>query len=152
MLNEFYAVTMHSIWYVRAREENGNRLLVVKIAAHKECKKPAGARLQGGDMLSIGKKLMMYIPEGGGFHGSVERNIYRVSTLYWGGSTSPVVALFKDRQLVFECFDATDAVPCDPRWTTQTKEVLSAIGEDHPDFEICRYGDRALFPSEVTAK
>jgi len=73
-----------------------------------------------------------------------ERKIEMVSTKYWRGSTSRIVALFKTKKDAQACFESTGLRPCDSRWVNETKEILNAIGKSHPKFEVCCHEGLAL--------
>jgi hypothetical protein len=150
-LRYFYAVTTTSVY--RATAKLGSPVRVEKIALNRGAtsKAAVGTLLRGGDMLSVGKQLIAFIPEGGGILGpsvSVERDIARVNTHYWGGNTSSVVALFLEEKDALTCSESPDLVPCDPRWESQTVEVLRGIGSNHPVFSITNWPELRLLPSE----
>lgn len=65
--------------------------------------------------------------------------------------TSALIALFLDEATAHECLKAGDACKLDPRWRDQTKRVLVAIGDDHPDFRV-RKDSQLGFPSDTLNK
>ena len=101
-------------------------------------------------MIAVANHLRVFIPEG---HGqlspltSVERRLEMVNTQYWGGGTSAITALFLTEDKARQCFDQSGLEPCDPRWIEDTKQVLEAIGEEHPTISICHHDNLALMPS-----
>jgi len=146
MLNEFYAVTMTSAYHVKDADEKGMPI-VEKIALKTVSPTSVGQRLTGGSMVAICKSLIMYFPEKYGFThplAGVERKIEMVNNFYWGGCTSQIVALFKTKKDALACLKRDDLNPCDSRWVEKTQEVLEAIGNSHPVFEICHFSDLAL--------
>lgn len=140
-LNEFYAVTMTSIYHVQG---NAGSVSAIKIALKGTSRVSVGFDLTKGHggMIAICDCLQAYIPEGGGMT-SLERRIENVNTRYWGAHSSPIVALFKDKKAAEECLDE-DGKECDARWFESTKEVLAEIGDDHPFFYICRNPSMSL--------
>ena len=147
MVNEFYVVTLTSLYHVIARGEDSPAPVAEKIALKGESGLPVGHRLKGGTMIAICKFLMPYIPEGCGWlspNTTFERHVEEMNTFYWGQRTSPIVALFMDKHTALDCLAQDRLVACDPRWLEQTAEVIAAIGDDHPAFEVCHYPDLAL--------
>lgn len=143
MKNEFYAVTMTSVYHVLYDDEPARHLEVTKIISKRESDLPVGYQLTGGYMLSIGKYLIMYVPEGGGIT-SFERRVEMVNTRYWGDKTSSVVGYFFSKEEALKCSECSDAQPCDPKWHKQSKDVLESIPKNHPVFEVCYYPDLAF--------
>lgn len=147
MIHRFYAVTMTSVYLVKDRKSKKDPYPVArKIALKGESELPVGTELENGTMIAITKQLQAYIPEGGGLT-SFERKIECVNTRYWGGHSSYIVALFTTKKKAMDCFAHSDFQPCDPCWIEETKKVVKRIGENHPSFEVCRWGDLALLPS-----
>jgi hypothetical protein len=145
-LSKFFAVTSTSIYEVKSNDGTGNPV-AKKIALKGESLIKVGDCLRGGTMIAICEYLVVYFPEKYGFchpMTGIERRIEMVNTFYWGGRTSLIVALFKTKKEAHSCFQDTKLQPCDQRWVEQTKNVLAAIGNDHPVFEICRFKDMAL--------
>ncbi len=139
-LNEFYTVTKHAIYHVK---QNGAYPEATKIASKKKGTVLVGQKLNGGSMLSVGERLIMFIPEGGGMT-SFERKIEKVNIGYWGGGTSPIVGLFLQKTDAEECFKHEDIKPADARWRQHSKNVLESIGDDHPGFSVSHHPDFAL--------
>ncbi|HEY4526074.1 MAG TPA: hypothetical protein VJL32_03190, partial [Candidatus Paceibacterota bacterium] len=111
-----------------------------KIVLRGPSKVPVGKWLVGSTMIAVCKSLIAYTP--GKFSlasplAGVERRIEHVNRAFWGGGTSKIVALFLTEGEARECFAQADLQPCDPRWTTSTRQVLAEIGEGHSAFEIC---------------
>ncbi|MBI2676531.1 MAG: hypothetical protein HYX21_01055 [Candidatus Yanofskybacteria bacterium] len=141
-LKEFYAVTATSVYHVEYDEKN-IQARATKIALRGKSKIKLGKVLSG-PMLAIAKWLQFYIPEGGGLT-SYERKVERVSTRYWLGNTSFVIALFFNEVEAKDCLLVYDnLLPCDPRWLDSTKKIIEAIGQEHPVFEVCEYEDMKL--------
>ena len=147
MLKRFFAVTEMSVYEIKSDNKAGGSPEVKKIIQRGESSVSVGQCLEGGTMVAICKFIIMYFPEKYGFASpmsGVERKIEMVSTQYWGGCTSNVVALFKTKKEAQACSESADLQPCDPRWIKETKGVLDAIGKNHPKFEVCRYNGLAL--------
>lgn len=146
MLHEFYAVTITSVYLVKDKGDDGFPS-AEKIALRGKSSFPVGYKLQGGIMIAICKGLQMYIPEGCGLTTPMfksERRIEGVTKRWWGERSSPIVALFKDRDEALKCSECGDLQPCDSRWLEQTKAVLNEIGNDHPAFYIATMPGFAL--------
>ena len=148
MIHQFYAVTNTSVYFVKDKEKNGPNPFARKIALKGESAILVGEDLEGAMMIAITKQLQAYIPEGGGMT-SFQRRIEGVNTRYWGGHSSNIIALFTSKKKAMECFHSEDLVDCDSRWIEDTKRVLRLIGDNHPTFEVCHWGDLALIPTEV---
>jgi len=144
MINQFFVVTMTSVYEVSCKDGNG---VVTKKMLRGESEVGIGIVLPGGPMVSIGRQIIMFIPEGGGIT-SFNRQLGMVNTRYWGGNTSPVVALFLTEKEAVECFNQKSVIVCDPRWLEQTKNVLTLIGDNHPVFSISNSPELALVPSK----
>ncbi len=152
MIDTFYAVTQTSVYEVGT--EPDGRAFAKKIALSGSSNFPVGRKLKGADMIAICKNLVAFTPERYGMTSpltAVERRIEMVNTRWWGEQTSLIAALFKDKADALLCFRKADRVACDLRWAPFTKEVLAAIGDNHPCFSICRSPGLALFPCEVGA-
>ncbi len=143
MINEFYAITETSVYFVEAKGEH-DQPMATKIALKGESYAKVGCAIRG-PMIAICDRLIAYIPEGED-ETSSRRKIENVKKFYWGRSTSKIVALFLLRKNAMACFNEHDNfVPCDPRWHSETKEVIATIGENHPQFEVCKAQDLSLF-------
>jgi hypothetical protein len=145
MLEKFFTVTTTSLYEVIAKGENGYPY-VCKIDLHGESQISVGQTMTG-DLLAVCKWLQLFIPEKYGLTApmsGIERRVERVSTCFYQGKTSPVIALFLTEDKARECFASPDLQPCDPRWLDDTKEVLEAIGEDHPTITICHWPEMTL--------
>ena len=140
-IGEFFAVTKTSIYRVIEIEEG--EVAALKIALKGDSKIPVGRDLcEGtGSMIAICDVLQAYMPEKYGILHQLtgfERKLESVNTRFWGDHSGSIIALFKTQSEAEECFKLDDAKPCDARWWNKTKEVLSAIGDDHPSFYISR--------------
>ncbi|MEK7640414.1 MAG: hypothetical protein AAB389_00245 [Patescibacteria group bacterium] len=136
MLKKFYAVTQTSIYEVQDTE---NGPLATKIALRGSSEIVVGEFLKHGTMLSVGHNLWMFVPDGHGFMSpmtSYERDLGKVSSQWWGGHSSPVVALTLKKSDAEKCFKSGSTKICDPDWAEHTKAVLKAIGNDHPKFSL----------------
>lgn len=149
-LKSFFAVTKTSVYRAVIDGEKEVPYLE-KIACKGKSKVAIGSRISNGTMVSIGRRLQLFVPEGSGVVSpcsTVEREIAMVNTHYWGGNTSEVVALFLKEEDAIVCSKNGDVVALDPRWRDKTVEVLSAIGDDHPCCSISNNSDLRLMPKE----
>jgi len=144
-IKRFYAVTMTSVYKV-AQEANGMPL-VEKIFLKGGSQFGVGHKLRDGTMVSVGRQIITFIPEGGGMT-SFQRKIEMVNTRYWGGQTSYIAALFFTRKEALACIKSKSLKSCDSRWIDQTRSVLATIGDDHPTFSVCHYKEMALIPEQ----
>jgi len=144
-LQKFFAVTAASpvaitLWEIEAKGKNGCPR-IRKIASlpkpRRRKKKFAEITEMSGQMLAVAKWLQLFNLQRLR-SGRQERRLDKVSTCLWQGGTPPIVSLFLTEDEARECFASLDPKFCDPRWQENTKEVLSAIGENHPTFVICR--------------
>lgn len=138
MLKEFFAVTETSVYHVVSEP-----LTATKIALSGESRAGMGYQMKGGEMLSVGLMLIRFIPEGGGYS-TFQRDLGNVNTRYWGDNSSKIVALFLDREQALDCLKMADRLPYDRRWAAETKEVLAAIGGNHPTISIYRGGGSGI--------
>ena len=145
MINQFFVVTMTSVYEVSCKDGRG---IVTKKMLRGESEVGIGAVLPGGPMVSIGCQIIMFVPEGGRIT-SFNRQLGMVNTRYWGGNTSPVVALFLTEKEAVDCFKQNSSVKCDPKWIEQTRTVLSLIGDNHPVFSISNSQELSLLPIAV---
>lgn len=134
VLRKFFAVTINgSIYHVSDHMIDGQPM-VKKIAGDK-VRSPyiiIGGLLQNGHLIGItGKGICMFDP-----HPKSGRKIDQISTQYWGGNTSPIVALFLTRAGARLCWTTSGLTTFDERFIEQTRDVLGAIGDEHPVFEI----------------
>jgi hypothetical protein len=149
-LKEFFAVTITGSLYHATMPAETRPPVVTKIARKGEG--PIGLSLVNGDLVSVGKQLIMFIPEGCGSMSQVmrvERDIAKVSNCYLGGHTSDVVALFLEESDARACLEASNLVAADQRWLNSTSRVLDAIGSEHPRFVVATYPDLALLPKAL---
>lgn len=130
---EFFAVTETSVYRVSSLTDSRNTPIVEKIALVGESDVPVGGRLKGGNLIGIMKiGIILYIED----HprpGRPQRP-EDVNTGYWGGHTSPIVALCLRQDDAMICLHSKDIKNCDPGWRRETEEVLEHIGDDHPVF------------------
>ena len=142
VLQEFFAVTMTSVYRVGAIKNEHRQPTVEKIALRGGSVIGIGSQLTGGSVVGITKLgILLYQQDYDPFSG--RKRLQRpeeVNTTYWGGMTSSIVALFLDRDEALACFnelaDCICLTNCDPQWQEKTEAVLMAIGNGHPVFII----------------
>jgi hypothetical protein len=134
----FYVVTMNSIFLVKDNDERGCPYVEI-IATKSDDKMAVGQCLKGGNLVVIFYVLSVTTAEKYDYFKKScdpEHPEDRVRIKYLGGHSSNIVALFKTEDEAQQCFTKTNLQQCDPRWLTQTKQVLMDIGPDHPNFKI----------------
>lgn len=137
MLKEFFAVTLTSVYHVKAGMPSAEKILGNGLPSNV----PLGGQLNGGTMIAICSFLVIYYPERIDPRSSdiiFERRVEYVHPTRFGGHTSNLVALFKTREEAFSCFAFKHLCVCDPRFAHHTLAVCEAIGDDHPDFYVCK--------------
>lgn len=138
-LKEFFAVTQTSVYHIK--DDVDGRPEVKKIAVSGESAIAVGAVLKNGYMVSVGEQIIVFVPEGHSWMSaatSFVRDLGDVNTQWWGGGTSSVIALFLNESEAMQCHRSPNLQTCDPRWLERTKEVLRAIGKEHPVFSITK--------------
>ena len=136
-LEEFFAVTKTSVYRVSSQKDEKGFPVVEKIALRGESAVPVGGRLHNGHLVGIMKtEINLYYEDYSPFSGRREQpqRPEEVNIHYWGGHTSPIVALFLNKEEAMSCFNSENQKNCDPRWRKQTEETLGAIGDNHPVF------------------
>lgn len=137
-IKKFFAVTHTSVYHIKEKGDDGNPS-VVKIALRGESPIPVGHKLKNTVMVSVGKNLIGYIPEKYGLMHQLagfERDISKVNTVFWGGHTSFVVALFEKKADAMACLNEPNLRPADPRFIKSTRNILEKIGDEHPVFFV----------------
>jgi hypothetical protein len=151
-INEFYAVTLTSVYHVRAL---GNyRASAVKIALKGNSQVQVGHDIAEGGMIAICRDLQGYVPEKYGFSHPMtgfERRLELVNGQWWRGGTSPIVALFKTEEEATACLNSKNLRPRDPRWIDSTRRVMEEIGDAHPSFYVCHYRGMELLEAAAAA-
>jgi hypothetical protein len=139
MLETFFVVTTTSLYRVLARDPAAHGgPSAEKIALRTESKLKVGDKLSGGDMLSIGKRLISFIPEGGGTT-SLQRRIEMVNVTYHLKQSSSIVALFLTEEAARVCFATGSQTPGDSHWRADTEAVMSLLDDKHPTISVCLY-------------
>lgn len=130
---EIFAVTKTSVYSVKdERDENGVPI-VEKIAVRGRSRVAVGQRLRDGSYAGITPEgIILYEDDHPRHLGRPHHRPEEVSTAFYGGHTSPIVALFLDKDRAMACFDSEGLMPSDPRWEAETKEALSSIGDNNP--------------------
>ncbi len=142
-LREFFAVTITSVYHVACTIDGDGiprgEPTVEKIALHGESSVLPGERLRGGRFLGVRRDgLRMYNDHYAGERGDPEPSEH-INTLYHGGGTTPIVALFLKHNEAMICLAEimlNGACELDSRWERQTLAVLLSIDERHPVFIV----------------
>lgn len=146
----FYAVTTNSIFLVKDKDENGYPY-VEMIASDGNTKMTVGQRLIADNdsrkIVVIFYELSMTTIETYAYfiktcNPELHEDRMRVKDL--GGHSGSIVALFRTENEAQQCYAEINLQPCDPRWLTETKQVLVDIGPNHPDFKIATEDYRLL--------
>lgn len=136
---EFFAVTRTSLYSVTDQKDDSGFPIVEKIALRNESHVPVGGRLENGRLVGIASYgLVMYDEDHPRGYSQPHQDPEEVNIAFWGGHTSPIVALFLRKDEAVECFDSSNLRMGDSRWRKQTEEVLQLIGDNHPVFIISR--------------
>lgn len=150
-LATFWAVTTTSLYQAHIMGTT-DIPRITKIASETENpNSPVGSSINNGTMLGICKRFVLFVPEGGGAFSSMERELKRVNTRYWGGHTSEIIGLFLHEEDARACYTSKALVPFDPRWRPQTIETLRAIGKEHPYCSVSTEFDGRPGCSDVDA-
>lgn len=139
MLREFYVVTRgshtRSIYHVKAGFP-----VAKKIAMDGESRVALGEDVRIGEKFAVCFLLIAYNPNGPGPR--VRFSTEEVGYMVW--HSSPIVALFATEAEARRCFTTEDLLPSDPRFARETRAVCDAIGDDHPDFYVCKESEIRL--------
>lgn len=140
---EFFAVTTTSVYRVSDEKDEDGIPIVEKIALKGQSKILVGGRLKNGYLVGISRdRICLYQDEEMSPYASINkehpRPLEEVNTFFWGGTTSPIIALFFKKDEALKCLNSPDLKYCDPRWKEQTKEVLATIGNNHPVFILSK--------------
>ncbi len=149
-LRFFYAVTTTSVYRAVMSGPLG-RPYLIKIACRGESSVLVGGKIANGTMVSIGKHLILFVPEGSGGvspTSTMQREISKVNIRYWGDQTSGVVALFTTEEDAMDCYEGKNLIICDPRWKQKTIEVLRAVGENNLHCSVTNDPEMQLMPKE----
>ncbi len=146
-LNQFFAVTQRSLY----RVGRGARGLVhiEKLGGVDNQEIPVGDRMEGFDHVDVTRFGIFHYTDtvddppqpAGRMH---SQRPGPTSKSFWDFGTSAIVALFLDQAEAESCAAASNRMPLDPRWHTQTKATVAAIGEYHPSFKLSRYPELAI--------
>ncbi len=133
MINEFFAVTMTSVYHVYVSDEKAAVAQKIGQRSGVGSSIEVGAVLNNCVNVAITKTgLQAFRPWNG------ERDPAQIqSTRYLGSHTSAIVALFLSKARAMECFATGELVQRDARFAKETNAVLAAIGRDHPVFCVC---------------
>lgn len=138
---EFFVTTKSGSVYRARCEEKEFRGTVERISTKKKGEASIVTKLHignedfasGHNYIGIGRCLCLYY--GPPKHGN--RPVAElVNTIFWGGSTSEIVAMFFNKADAKKCAIQKDLKYHDPRWKAETKKVESRIGNNHPRFVL----------------
>lgn len=132
MLEQFFAVTLTSLYRVSA-EKDKNIPIVEKISKRAPSKIEVGEMLRGGYEVGILDDSIILFTSSPSRN---DRDPIRVNIAFWGGNTSPIVALFLEEKDARICLESGSQNRWDPDYIDNTKETLRAIGKNHPVFII----------------
>lgn len=134
MINEFYAVTLTSVYRVWVDEKGFPQAQKIAQRAGTESSIKVGAFLRNSTLLAITDRgLQFFAP-----HARGDRKPDILAPQHClGGKTSPIAALFRAQAEAMQCLGAEALVPRDARFAAQTNAVLNAIGRNHPVFCVC---------------
>jgi len=119
VVNEFYAVTLTSIYHVKDRDSDDDaRPVAEKIALKGESRLPVGYKIKGGDTIAIWDVLSSCDGTGRCSH------------------SSSIVALFREELSARACYEAENLKPHDVRWQEETSQMLAEVGPNHPQFAV----------------
>ncbi|MBN2198192.1 hypothetical protein JW698_03355 [Candidatus Wolfebacteria bacterium] len=108
--------------------------LIIKIELTGESSVKAGGILKNGRFVGVMKDGICLFD----VSHRTERRPDEVNTIFWGGKTTPLTALFLNRERALDCFKTLNRENWDPRWREETEEVIRAIGDNHPIFILGR--------------
>ncbi len=132
---EFYAVTKTSVYSVTDKRDENGWPIVEKIALRKESFIPIGGRLENGRLVGVTSIGILLYDEDHPRPG--RRQLPEmVNIAFYGGKTSPIIALFLEKDEAMACSNSENLEISDLRWRGQTEEVLNMIGNDHEVFVI----------------
>ena len=127
-LNEFFAVTKDSAYKIENKRNINNCPIVRQIRAQRKDNVTPSRKLTGGSHVGI---MMTGIVL---FSSSKKHREPEFNAMRWGDKTSPVVALFLNKEDAMACFGLKDLQECDPLWEKETLETWKKIGKNHPIF------------------
>lgn len=136
-LKEFFAVTLTSVYRVNERKDLNGFPLVEKIAQRGASHVGVGGRLKNGELVAVTRRgLIVYSDDlpSRGRPGDRPAKPEEVNTMFWGGHTSPLVALFLEEEDARKCLVWGSDRELDPLWWNFTRDTLAAIGDGHPTF------------------
>jgi len=152
-LKAFYAVTQTSVYLVKIGSDDPEEEVpaLIKIARRGNSLVAVGATIfsdSSDSIIAVCRGLRLFLPFAPKGRDSLEyeREIAKVSTLCYVGSTSLIVALFLNEADALACSAMPNLQPCDPRWKEKTIATLRAIGEDHPYCSISTWPNLWLIP------
>lgn len=143
-LKEFYAVTATGIWRVSAERDEAGTPVVERIGK-RQCDPPHAigqrlmpwldVQLQPDEKLLVGvSTLGLYL-----YYHPERWPVEKVKGPLLGDHTLGLAALFLDRadaEFCLRCRGSFASEHFDPRWARETKQVIEAIGKDHPTFVV----------------
>lgn len=148
-LKEFYAVTKSGSLYLVNIDPLKERVSMQKIATKTEGSSEIsiGELVNNGTMVLIENNVYLYTPKSSAAVIKKDIEAQEVSlmndnkgTTYFGGCTSPIVALFftdgQGEKSAFKCVQSENLKVWDVRWKKETLSVFKQIGSTHPRCNI----------------
>ncbi|MCK5212140.1 hypothetical protein KAJ89_05550 [Candidatus Parcubacteria bacterium] len=137
---EFFAVTTTSLYRVSDERDKESSFPIVEKIAIKPGKKSGvsvGTRLKNGHLIGVTPKGIILYDEDHPRSGQRQKP-EMVNTAFWGGHTSPIVALFIDKNEAIACLNAKNTIdPSD--WVRKTDETLKAISNSNSIFVLSSF-------------
>ena len=132
VIHQFFAVTRSKSLYrvTDEKDPDTHAPIVEKIVLLGESQVIPGGRLKHGNLVGITDCIQMFVTD------KHNHTANFVSTSYWGGHSSPIIALFLEETKARECLEPEALQPWDTRWQAESAAVLRAIGREHPVFRL----------------
>jgi len=129
LASQFYAVTIDSLYLAKSKKDSHGSPVFVDLLAKK--------RFTEGKFIGIAREgISLYRTQGG-----LRRpDPYAVRREDVKKRTSPVIALFFEKEKARECFHLFKSTGCRKKeqWRRETEIVLMEIGSDHEVFVLSR--------------
>lgn len=134
-IKRFFAVTTTSSIYEVSDifDENGEPGIkkIAQVRGSKTSRVAVGSALHGGKFVGITRSCGVVL-----YHQVEGSRPSEVNSFWWGGWTSPIVALFETEEEAKVCANSGDLQGWDPRWQESTMKVLKAVPPADTHFVI----------------